>query len=213
VKLTAHVFVSIDGVMQGPGGADEDRSDGFSHGGWLVPLADEDMNRIVSDWFASTDAFLLGHTTYDLFCGFWPQVTQDDLISREINTRPKYVAATGAVDVGPWSDTTTVLGSDVIAEIRRLKQQPGRELQIHGSHTLLQALHGTGLIDEYRLLVFPVVIGSGKRLFEPAPTPSSFRVVSRDTTSAGATLLNLVPATFSAGTFAVEDGREVAVTD
>lgn len=213
MKLTAHTFVSLDGVMQGPGGVEEDPSGGFTRGGWLVPLADDDMNRIVTDWFTSTEAMLLGHTTYDLFRGYWPQVAQDgDAISRAINTRPKYVAATRPFDSDPWASTTTVLGGDLVAEVRALKDLPGGELQIHGSHGLLQSLQTAGLIDEYRVLVFPVVVGSGKRLFEPAIAPAGFRVVSRDATSTGATLLNLVPGNFSAGAFAVRDGREVAVT-
>jgi dihydrofolate reductase len=212
MRLTAHTFVSIDGVMQGPGGPDEDRSGGFSAGGWLVPLSDEDMGRIVVDWFGATGALLLGHTTYDLFRGFWPDVDQDgDAVSRAINTRPKYVAATTPVEVGPWAETTTVIDGDLVATIRRLKDERGDELQIHGSYGLLQALQATGLIDEYRLIIFPVVVGSGKRLFEPGMTPTGFVVVSRDTTSTGATVLNLVPTPLAVGAFTVDDGRDVAV--
>ena len=195
--------------MQGPEGGDEDGSDGFWHGGWLVPIADEDMNRIVSSWFASTDAFLLGHTTYDQFRRFWPQVAQDDVIFREINTLPKFVAATGAVDVGPWS--APPVGSDVVAEIRRLKPRNPARTQIHGRHALLQALHGSGLIDEYRLLVFPLSSGRAATVRAGADTEQFSGRVREP--RAAVRLSDLVPTTFSAGTFAVANGREVAVND
>ena len=212
MRLTAHTFVSLDGVMQGPGGPQEDRSNGFTAGGWLVPLSDEDMGRIVADWFSTTGALLLGHTTYDLFRGYWPQVDQNgSTVSRAINTLPKYVAATNPVEVDPWADTTAVIDGDLVAAVRRVKDEPGGELQIHGSHGLIQALHATGLIDEYRLIIFPVVVGSGKRLFEPGTTPSGFRVATSETTSTGATVLNLVPTPLAVGEFTVDAGRDVAV--
>ncbi len=212
MRLAAHTFVSLDGVMQGPGGPQEDRSNGFTCGGWLVPLADEDMGRIVTDWFSATGALLLGHTTYDVFRGYWPLVDQNgSTVSRAINTRRKYVAATNPVEVDPWADTTTVIDGDLVATVRRIKDEPGDELQIHGSHGLMQGLHATGLIDEYRLIIFPVVVGSGKRLFEPGTTPSGFRILSSETTSTGATVLNLVPTALAVGEFTVDAGRDVAV--
>ena len=177
-----------------------------------MPLADEDMGRIVADWFSATGALLLGHTTYDVFRGYWPLVDQNgSTVSRAINTRRKYVAATNPVEVDPWADTTTVIDGDLVATVRRIKDEPGDELQIHGSHGLMQGLHATGLIDEYRLIIFPVVVGSGKRLFEPGTTPSGFRLLSSETTSTGATVLNLVPTPLAVGEFTVDAGRDVAV--
>ncbi len=212
MKIVAHTFVSLDGVMQGPGGAQEDTSGGFDLGGWVTPLFDETGGRIVAGWFAATDCILLGHNTFDIFSGYWPQVVDpDDPIAAAINTRPKYVAATRAVDPGPWADHTTVLGPDLLTELTSVKAQPGGELQIHGSHGLLQSLHGTGLIDEYRVCVFPVILGRGKRLFEVGTRPSGFEVVGRESTDTGVTVLTLTPKPYTIGHFAIQDGRDTAV--
>lgn len=209
MKLTLHTFLSLDGVMQGPGGPDEDRSGGFERGGWLVPFADEDFGRIVDGWFGETDAILLGRTTYELMHGYWPEVTDpDNLVAAQLNQRPKYVVSTTLTEAS-WNNST-VIGSDVVNAVAELKAQPGRELQVHGSCRLAQTLHDEGLIDEYRLLVFPVVVGEGKRLFRDGCVPASFSLVDTRATAAGAVAHTFRPAgaPTTNSTFAVVDGKE-----
>ena len=211
MELSVNTFVSLDGVMQGPGGAAEDTSGGFSRGGWLVPYADQDMGRIVEqDWVAKADAFLLGRTTYQLMYPYWSTVTDpQNRVATALNTLPKFVVSRSMADAAAdWRDTTTIIDGDVIEEIRKLKQRPGRELQIHGSWQVARAAHEAGVIDIYRLLVFPVAVCAGKRLFDEASTPASFKVDSAETTGAGMISLTLRPSAFAAGDVAVEDGRE-----
>lgn len=198
MKLSVHTFLTIDGVMQGPGGADEDTTGGFSRGGWLVPFADEDFGTIVSSWFSQAEAILLGRSTYTMMHRYWSQVTdQDNIVAAKLNGQPKYVASTTLRD--PEWQHTTVLSGDVIGQVRQLKQQPGGELQVHGSCGLAHALHQAGLIDEYRLLVVPVTVGRGKRLFPDEAPATGYDLVQSSTTSRGAVYSVLHPAPFEAG--------------
>ena len=192
MKLTVHTFVTLDGVMQGPGGPDEDRSGGFDHGGWLMPFADEDFNAIVSGWFSQTEAFLLGRTTYDLFSSFWPNVTDpSDEVATKLNSLPKYVVSTTLTDPA-WGNTSVISG-DLVGQVEALKARTGGELQVHGSCGLIQTLQSAGLVDEYRLLVAPVLVGSGKHLFAEGVRPSSFELVSSERTGSGCQYLVLRP--------------------
>jgi dihydrofolate reductase len=212
MKLTVHTFLTLDGVMQGPGGREEDPSGGFEFGGWLVPHYDDDMGRIVDGWFAEADAILLGRTTYQLFQPYWEQVTDpDNAVAAALNGLPKYVVSNTLTD--PTWNNTTILSGNFLEAVDDLKSGAGRELQVHGSHRLARALHDAGLVDEYRLLIFPVVLGQGKRLFETGAAPSAFTLARSKTTSAGAAYLILLPTAFGAGElevgeFEVRDGQE-----
>jgi dihydrofolate reductase len=211
MKLTVHTFLTLDGVMQGPGGAEEDTSGGFTRGGWLVPYADADMGEVVDSWFARAEAILLGRTTFTMMRDFWSAVTDtDDTTAAALNGLPKYLVSSTVTEPG-WSPTT-VLGGDPVEAVRALKEQPGGELQVHGSARLARTLHAAGLVDEYRLLVFPVTVGAGKRLFDETAPASGYTVLESRTTSTGAVYTALAPTPFSTGGIAVEDGREVVTS-
>lgn len=183
-RLIVNTFLSLDGVMQGPGGPEEDRSGGFDQGGWIVPHADEDMGRFVDDWMAEAESFLLGRKTYEIFAAYWPRVpTADNPVAAALNERPKYVVSRTLNRV-EWNNSTLIKGN-VVEELTRLKRQPGREIQVHGSGDLAQTLIKNDLIDEYRLWFFPVVLSSGKRLFGSGSVPTALRLVDTKTTSSG----------------------------
>jgi dihydrofolate reductase len=193
MRLTLHTFLTLDGVMQAPGGPEEDPDGGFGHGGWSYPYGDQDFGVAVSGWFDQADAFLLGRKTYQIFAGYWPQVTDpSDPVAAKLNTLPKYVAST-TLDAADWHNSS-LLGGDVAAEVAKLKERPGRELQVHGSGQLAQALIEHDLVDEYRLLYFPVHLGSGKKLFRDGAPAAALRLLSTTTTGTGVIIATYVPA-------------------
>ncbi|MEW9530213.1 dihydrofolate reductase family protein [Microbispora sp. NPDC049125] len=217
--LSVNTFVSLDGVMQGPGAPDEDRSGGFDRGGWLVPHASAHTDEVVESWFREADAFLFGRTSFGLLGGYWPKVTDpDDLIATKLNTLPKYVVSSTLTDEeADWSPTT-VLRGDLAGEVRRLKELPGKELQVHGSWKLVQTLHQAGLVDVYRLLQFPVVVGTGKRLIPDGSTPATFAAVEESSRvlPGGVVSLTLIPESLgaiSAGAYTVDEGRSATVLE
>lgn len=193
-KITLTTFLSLDGVMQAPGGPQEDPSDGFDLGGWLVPYADEGMAGHISAWFDQADAFLLGRRTYEIFAAFWPDVTDDEdpIVAKRLNSLPKYVASS-SLDRLDWKNST-LLNEDVVKSVREKKEQHGREIQIHGSGVLAQSLMRHDLIDEYRLLVYPVVLGTGKRLFAEGAVPTALRHLTSDVTPSGIAVHTYEPA-------------------
>jgi dihydrofolate reductase len=181
MRLTLTTFVTADGVMQSPGAPEEDPRDGFDVGGWLPPHFGEETGQYMNEVFDQADAFLLGRRTYEAMAGFWPSV--DDPANRvgaALNSLPKHVVTATQARLN-WSGSVPLTG-DIAAKVAELKQAPGRELQIHGSGRLARFLMGAGLIDAYRLVIFPVVLGKGQRLFDGAP-PATLRLV--DTRSTG----------------------------
>jgi dihydrofolate reductase len=190
MRLTLTEFVTLDGVCQGPGSPEEDPSDGFTRGGWMVPHMDPTFIAQAAAWLAEADALLLGRRTYEAFAGAWPQITDpDDPFTELMNGLPKYVASTTLTDA-PWSPST-ILRGDIATEVAALKARPGREIQIHGSARLAQSLLAAGLIDEIRLVVTPTVVGQGRRLFPTEGPATGLRVTSARTTPGGLTILVL----------------------
>lgn len=186
-KLVVGTFTTLDGVMQAPGGPDEDREGGFNHGGWLVPYFDERFVQIMTEWSKHAGAFLLGRKTYEMFAASWPKSTDPaDEIALALNTLPKFVASR-TLEKLTWNNSHLLKGN--IAEaVAKLKQQEGGELQVHGSSVLLQTLLQHNLIDTLRIWQFPVVLGTGKRLFGAGTIPCSFRLVERQEIATGAVL-------------------------
>jgi len=206
MKLTLSTFMSIDGVMQSPAHRTEDTRDGFTLGGWLTPFVAEDWPQ----WFARADAFLLGRRTFEEMSAYWPKVTDpDDITAARLNTRPKYVVSR-TLTSAEWAPTTFIAG-DLRTAVEELKAQPGDELQMHGSGRLARSLHDLGLIDEYRLWTFPVVLGTGLRLFSEGAIPTSMKIVDHQLTGAGVSIHTFRPAgPVIQGDHEVEDGVEVA---
>jgi dihydrofolate reductase len=193
MRLTLHQFLTFDGVCQAPGGPDEDRAGGFEHGGWQVPYRHPESGATVAGWFGQASAFLLGRKTYELFSSSWPAVTDPaNLIASKLNSLPKYVASRTLSSLG-W-DNSWLLDGDVAAEVAKLKEQPGGELQVHGSSGLAQTLIEHDLIDEYRLAWFPVHVGSGKKLFLDGTRAAALRLVSTQITPAGVIIACYEPA-------------------
>jgi dihydrofolate reductase len=186
-KLVAGTFVTLDGVMQAPGGPDEDRDGAFAHGGWLVPYFDDEFLGIMTEWTKRAGAFLLGRKTYEIFAASWPKSTDPtDEIATALNTRPKFVASR-TLDETTWNNAHVIKG-DVAEEVAKLKAQDGGEIQVHGSGNLLQTLLARDLVDTLRIWQFPVVIGNGKRLFGNGTIPLAFRLVETRQTAPGAVL-------------------------
>ena len=181
-KINASTFISLDGVMQAPGGPEEDPAESFKFGGWTVPFWDDASGEIMGEIFSRPYELLLGRKTYDIFAGYWPQ--HDDIdIGKQFNAVTKHVA-TSSPGTLAWNNSKP-LGSDVVASLRELKKQDGPDLLIQGSSVLARSLLATDLIDSLTLLVYPVILGRGKRLFDDAGLPSTFTLARSKTSGTG----------------------------
>ncbi|MBN9981975.1 dihydrofolate reductase family protein [Rhizobium laguerreae] len=182
-KLVTAAFVSLDGVMQAPGGPQEDPTGGFTLGGWTVNYWDESMGGFMDGIFTDPFALVLGRKTYEIFAAHWPFVGKDDPIGKAFNAATKYVATTSAEPL-TWENTVALRG-DAAAEIARLKQEDGPDLLTQGSSGLLQTLLVHDLIDELRLLTFPLILGPGKRLFGKGTKPAALKLTASSVSTTG----------------------------
>jgi dihydrofolate reductase len=197
VKLTTITHVSLDGVMQGLGAADEDRRGGFERGGWAIPLFDDEAGEFLDGVFGRADAFLFGRKTYEIFAGSWGTGSWganqgNNPISVALNARPKYVASSTLTE--PEWDDTRVLSDDLAAAVAELKAKPGGELQVHGSGALLRWLLDNDLVDEINLFTYPVVVGQGTRLFPDTGPDRALELIESRTTPGGVTIQVYRPA-------------------
>ena len=182
-KLVVLSFVSLDGVMQAPGGPEEDTSSGFKLGGWSVGYWDDFLGNVMGEQMGKPFDLLLGRKTYDIFAAHWPRIGSEDPVASKLNSAKKYVVST-TLRKPEWANST-VIKSNVVQEIRMLKEQNGPELQVHGSGNLIQTLLKNDLADEFRLKIFPVTLGRGKRLFAEGSLPVGFRLVDSKTSPKG----------------------------
>ncbi|MFW6097558.1 MAG: dihydrofolate reductase family protein [Chloroflexota bacterium] len=179
-NLIVLTFVSLDGVMQAPGGPQEDTRDGFSHGGWTVPYFDDFLGEEMGRQMGGSFDLLLGRKTFQIFASYWPQAEGGD---NPINHATKYVAS-NTLTSHEWQNST-FLNGDVVAQIKELKQQDGPDLQVHGSQDLLQTLLAHDLVNEFWLKIFPVTLGGGKRLFAGGAIPAAYNLVESKTSPSG----------------------------
>ena len=190
-KLIASTFVSLDGIMQAPGGPEEDPQGGFALGGWTFSYWDESMDAGASGFDGKDRELVLGRRTYEIFEAYWPYQPDDLPVAQTLNAAKKHVASRTLTMLG-WSNSTLLLG-DVVSAISTLKAQPGPDLQMIGSGNLIQTLQAASLIDEYNVWMFPVVLGRGKRLFSETAKPSALRLVRSQVSKSGVVMSTYVP--------------------
>ena len=182
-KLAVLTFVTLDGVMQAPGGPQEDTSGDFKYGGWIVGYWNDFLQGVMEKQMAKPFDLLLGRKTYEIFAAYWPNATQNLFYADKFNAAKKYIFSTTLGKLS-WNNSTLITG-DAINEIKKLKNQEGPEIQVHGSSNLIQTLLKNDLVDEFRLKIFPITIGSGKRLFGDGTIPASFRLLETQTSTTG----------------------------
>ena len=201
-KLIVSTFLTLDGVMQAPGGPGEDDSGGFAHGGWSVNYWDEQMGEVMGEAMSTPFDLVLGRKTYDIFAAHWPNAA-DDEGAKPLNDATKYVASRSRPTL-EWANSVLIEG-DAAEGVAALKQGDGPELQVHGSGDLIQTLLRHNLVDEYRLWVFPLVIGSGKRLFAEGTIPSGLKLVDSTVSTTGVVIGTYEPAgEIVTGSFALD---------
>jgi dihydrofolate reductase len=193
-KVIVNEFMSLDGVVQAPGGADEDTSGGFEHGGWHLRYFDDLSQKRVLESIVEAGGFLLGRRTYEIFASYWPNAPEEEqVIAEPLNTKPKYVASTTLTEPLEWQ-SSTVLQGDVAEAVVALKLEDGADLHVIGSTELVQTLIEHALVDEFRLMLDPVTLGGGKRIFCDDGLLRPLRLVDSEVTSTGAVLATYVPA-------------------
>ncbi len=193
-KVIVNEFMSLDGVVQAPGAVDEDTSGGFEHGGWHLRYFDDLSQKRVLESIVEAGGFLLGRRTYEIFAAYWPNAPEEEqVIAEPLNTKPKYVASTTLSDPLEWQNST-VLSGDVAEAVAALKQQDDRDLHVIGSTQLVQMLIDHELVDEFRLMIDPVVLGGGKRIFRADGSLRPLRLVDSEVTTTGAVLATYAPA-------------------
>ncbi|HMG30268.1 MAG TPA: dihydrofolate reductase family protein [Jiangellaceae bacterium] len=191
-KVVVFTSLTLDGVMQAPGRADEDRRGGFEHGGWAIPYADQVLGNVAAEGMATTAGILLGRRTYEDFFDFWPKQT-DNPFTEALNNTQKYVASRTLQNPLPWSNSE-LLGGDAAEAVARLKEQPDKDLVVLGSGELVQSLMRRNLVDEYVLLIHPLVLGSGRRLFTEDGSFAALRLVDTTATTTGVVIATYQPA-------------------
>jgi dihydrofolate reductase len=191
-RIVLQEFLTLDGVMQGPGGPDEDRSNGFEKGGWQLGFADGRLGEFVMDGLTNAGAYLVGRRTYDIFAGYWPNQGAENVVAAPMNSKPKFVASRTLSEPLSWQNSTLVNG-DVVGRLRELKSEMDGDILVIGSGDLAQTLMSHDLVDAYRLMVYPVVLGEGKRLFRNADATKQLRLTDSTPTTSGVLLLTYVP--------------------
>jgi dihydrofolate reductase len=193
LDLVLETFLTLDGVYQAPGNSEEDTEAGFTHGGWQGSMFDADAGKIMGERMQHTRAMLMGRKTYDIFAAYWPNATQDVEVAKLFNAMPKYVASR-KMKKADWQGTT-VIGSNLAQDIAKAKQQgESGVIYIPGSGNLAQSLMKQDLIDEYRLWIHPIMLGSGKRLFADGVVPANLKLIDSQTTGSGIVILAYRPA-------------------
>ena len=206
-KLIVSTFASLDGVMQAPGGPEEDPTNGFTLGGWMFNYGDEGMDLSAAGFDGKDRELVLGRRTYQIFESFWPYQPGDDPIARTLNAAKKHVASRTLTTLS-WANSTQLRG-EVVPAILALKALPGPDLQVIGSGNLVQTLQAASLVDEFNVWTFPVVLGRGKRLFEETAKPSALRLVRSQTSAGGVVMSTYVPAgEVQPGSFVVAEPSE-----
>ena len=202
-KLVVSTFITLDGVMQAPGGPEEDPTGGFTYGGWSFNYWDDMMGQVMGESMAKPSELLLGRKTYEIFAAHWPYI-KDDPVADKLNSVKKYVVSR-TLDEASWNNSTLITGN-VVQAIRNLKEQKGPEIQVHGSGNLIQTLLKHNLIDEFRLWNFPVTIGKGKRLFGDGTQPASLKLIDSKTSTTGVIIATYEPAgELKTGSFAFDN--------
>lgn len=212
-KIITNTFVTIDGVMQAPGGPEEDPTGGFKYGGWSVNYWDEMMGKVIMELMAKRFDLLLGRKTYDIFAAHWPYIKDgpEKLIADKLNSARKYVVS-GTLAKGDWENSMLISG-DAVKQITELKKKDGPEIQVHGSSNLIQTLLKNDLIDEFHVWTFPLIIGAGKRLFSEGAMPAGLKLMDSKTSTTG-----VIVATYKregqvkTGSFALEKPTEAELT-
>jgi dihydrofolate reductase len=193
-KVIANEFMSLDGVVQAPGGADEDTSGGFEHGGWHLRYFDDPSQKWVLESIVEAGGFLLGRRTYEIFAAYWPKAPEEEqVIAQPLNTKPKYVASTTLTVPLEWQNST-VLQGDIAEAVAALKQEDGADVHVIGSAELVRTLIEQGLADEFRLMIDPLLLGGGKRIFRDDGSLRPLRLVHSEVTTTGAILATYAPA-------------------